>query len=289
MESADIKVSLLMRNKVGKELAKLKKTLRKTLVNDAMVYPGLSACDEFDAGPRTLCALGMSPPAKLAVSLDIGLASKLFPFTKTSNIVKQLPYVRAALVAFGQTDANMISAALATVRAETEGFVPIAELPSHINMLPGQAASSAYKYRRDNQNSGDGVRYRGHGYVQLTGCDDYQKLGDVLGIRLVENPDCVCALEVAACLLSAGLDVNREKLSKFLDKDGVKTARKVVNRVSYGHHEEKIFTRCGNRLPKKTKSASHEGFDNHVEIISKTLERITGAALELPVDDLVGF
>jgi hypothetical protein len=38
-----------------------------------------------------------------------------------------------------------------------------------------------------------------------------------------------------------------------------------------------------------TESASHGGFDNNVEIISKTLERITGAALELPVDDLVGF
>jgi hypothetical protein len=35
--------------------------------------------------------------------------------------------------------------------------------------------------------------------------------------------------------------------------------------------------------------ASHGGFDNDVEIIGKTLERITGAKLVLPVDDLVGF
>lgn len=55
------------------------------------------------------------------------------------------------------------------------------------------------------------------------------------------------------------------------------------------HHEEKIVTRRGNGLPEKTESVSHGGFDNNVEIISKTLERITGAALELPVDDLVGF
>jgi hypothetical protein len=38
-----------------------------------------------------------------------------------------------------------------------------------------------------------------------------------------------------------------------------------------------------------TENASHGGFDNNVEIITKTLERITGAALELPIDDLVGF
>jgi hypothetical protein len=47
------------------------------------------------------------------------------------------------------------------------------------------------------------------------------------------------------------------------------------------HNEGKILTRRGN--------ASHGGFDNNVEIIGKTLERITGAPLTLPVDDLVGF
>ena len=255
MESADIKVILLMRGNVGKEVAEVKKALRKTLGKDALAYPGLSADDEFDAdtetalrawqsrvglvadgiaGPRTLCALGMSPPAELAVSMELGLVSKLFPFTKTSNIAKHLPYVSAALAAFGLTDANMISVALATIRAETEGFVPIAELPSHFNTLPGQAAFSAYEYKLGNQNSGDGARYRGRGYVQLTGRENYQKFGDVLDIPLVENPDSACAPEVAACLLAACLDANREKLAKSLDKDDLKAARKVVNGGSYG-------------------------------------------------------
>jgi hypothetical protein len=39
----------------------------------------------------------------------------------------------------------------------------------------------------------------------------------------------------------------------------------------------------------QTISASHGSFDNNVEVISATLERITGAALPLPVDDLRGF
>ena len=57
------------------------------------------------------------------------------------------------------------------------------------------------------------------------------------------------------------------------------------------HHEDKILTRRGNGSdkPDKIVSASHGGFDNNVEIIGKTLERITGAPLALPVDDLVGF
>ena len=57
------------------------------------------------------------------------------------------------------------------------------------------------------------------------------------------------------------------------------------------HDEEKILIRRGNGadLQEKTESASHGGFDNNVEVVSKTLERITGAKLDLPVDDLVGF
>jgi hypothetical protein len=57
------------------------------------------------------------------------------------------------------------------------------------------------------------------------------------------------------------------------------------------HTNREIVTRLGNGndVDKKTKTASHGGFDNDVNVISKTLERITGGKLALPVDDLVGF
>ncbi len=255
MENAKIKMLLLMRGNVGMEVAELKKALRKTLGDGAAAYPGLDATDEFNidtetalrawqssvglvadgiAGPRTLSALGISPPAELAVSVDVAVVSKLFPFTRTSNIARNLPYVTAALAAFGLTDANMISVALGTIRAETEGFVPIAELPSHFNTLPGQAAFSAYEGRLGNKNPGDGGRYRGRGFVQLTGRDNYEKYGKMLDIPLADNPDSACAPEVAACLLAAFLDNHREKLSKALDKGNLKAARKVVNGGSHG-------------------------------------------------------
>ncbi|HEX5336905.1 MAG TPA: peptidoglycan-binding protein [Gallionella sp.] len=246
---------LLMQGNSGKEVAGLKKALCKALGEGAEAYPGLSAGDKFDvvtetalrawqagvglvadgiAGPRTLSALGISPPAKLAVSVDTAAVSKLFPYTRTSSIAKNLPYVTAALAAFGLTDINMICAALGTIRAETEGFVPIAELPSHFNTLPGQAAFSAYEYKLGNMEPGDGARFRGRGYVQLTGRDNYKKFGAVLDISLENNPDSACAPEVAACLLAAYLDANREKLNKALDKGDLKAARKVVNGGSYG-------------------------------------------------------
>ncbi|MDD5384797.1 MAG: C1 family peptidase [Gallionella sp.] len=232
MESSKIKMLLLMRGNAGKEVTELKKALRKALGDGAAAYAGLAAGNEFDADTET--ALGITPAPRLDVSVDTAMASKLFPYTKTSNIARNLPYVTAALAAFGLTDANMVSVALGTIRAETEGFVPIAELPSHFNTLPGQAAFSAYEYKLGNKNPGDGARYRGRGYVQLTGRENYEKFGKVLDISLADNPDSACAPEVAACLLAAYLDANRDRLTKALAKDDLKAARKVVNGGSHG-------------------------------------------------------
>lgn len=255
MASAKINRLLLMRGNISKEVGELKKALRKALGQDATAYPGLAAGDEFNAdtetalrawqssvglvadgigGPRTLSALGISPAPELAVNVGTAVVGKLFPFTRTSNIARNLPYVSAALAAFGLSDVNMIAVALGTIRAETEGFVPIAELPSHFNTLPGQATFSAYEGRLGNTNPGDGGRYRGRGFVQLTGRENYEKYGKLLDIALADNPDSACAPEVAACLLAAFLDANREKLAKALSKNDLKAARKVINGGSHG-------------------------------------------------------
>src|SRR5574340_120105 len=247
---------LLILGNARKEVAELKKALRKALgAGVAAYYTTLFRSDEFNtdtetalrawqsgvglvadgiAGPRLFSALGMRSAPELGVAVDTALVGKLFPYTKTSNIAKNLPYVTAALAAFGLTDANMVGVALGTIRAETEGFVPIAELPSHFNTLPGQAAFSAYEYRLGNKNPGDGARYRGRGYVQLTGRENYEKYGKVLGVSLADNPDCACAPEVAACLLAAYLDANKDRLVKALAKNDLKAGRKVVNGGSHG-------------------------------------------------------
>ncbi len=264
MDSAKTKNLLLMRGNAGKKVAELKQALRKALGDNAAAYKGLAGGDKFDAdtetalrawqlgvglvadgiaGPRTLAVLGVSPAPTFAVRVDAALVGKLFPYTRTSSIARNLPYVCAALAAFDLTDAEMVAVALGTIRAETEGFVPIAELPSHFNTLPGQAAFSAYENKLGNKRAGDGARYRGRGFVQLTGRGNYEKYGKVLDIALADNPDCACAPEVAACLLAAYLDANKPALSKALAKGDLKAARKVVNGGSHGFDRfEAAFT-----------------------------------------------
>ena len=54
---------------------------------------------------------------------------------------------------------------------------------------PVQLANKVYGGRMGNTELNDGYKYRGRGFVQLTGKDNYDRVGNALGIDLVGNPD----------------------------------------------------------------------------------------------------
>ena len=68
---------------------------------------------------------------------------------------------------------------------------------------PEKLANTVYSGRMGNgpPASGDGWRYRGRGYIQITGHDAYDNVGRLAGLGLVDEPD--LAAQPANALLTA--------------------------------------------------------------------------------------
>lgn len=86
------------------------------------------------------------------------------------------------------------------------------------------ASGEAYEGRRGlgNTEPGDGPRYRGRGYVQLTGRSNYTAWSRRLGMDLVGNPSLAERPEVAARILVGGMcggTFTRHRLDRYVNDD----------------------------------------------------------------------
>lgn len=193
------------------------------------------------AGPQTLGALAIDFTSEdkrpdATAKFTVGVVSDMFPSTPIGNIKKHLPSVLSALRKLDLGDQEMVLMALATIRAETEGFVPIDEFKSRFNTPPAGPPYSLYDNRRDLGNKGptDGADFKGRGFIQLTGRANYERIGSQIGENLIANPNLANDPEIAATILATFLK-NKERLIRgdLLIND-LKTARKRVNGGSHG-------------------------------------------------------
>jgi peptidoglycan L-alanyl-D-glutamate endopeptidase CwlK len=186
-------------------------------------------------GFRTATALKLSPgtvkaPAMPAIGVEI--VARMFPLTPVPPIRKNLPLVLNALNAASLTSPSIVLAALATIRAETEGFEPLDEGISRYNTSPGGHPFDLYDSRHDLGNEGppDGARFRGRGFVQLTGRANYAKFGPKVGLPgLAETPEQANDPSVAAYLLAAFLSAEELPIKRALLEGRLATARSLVN------------------------------------------------------------
>ncbi len=179
--------------------------------------------------------------------------------TPRHNIQTHLPVVLAALGDAGLDDADMALMALGTIRAETEGFEPINEKPSVYNTsgygTPAQGHPfDLYDFRSDlgNRGVGDGDRFKGRGFIQLTGRDNYQNLGRQMGLgtRLEDNPHLANDPKIAAQILSVFIKNKRTEAKYAIFADDLTTARKLVNGGSHGLDRFTAAFTIGRRLYK---------------------------------------
>ena len=102
-----------------------------------------------------------------------------------------------------------VAYALATAFHETAGTMqPIKELGGHdylTRLYDVNGRDPARAKSHGNVNPGDGVRFCGRGFVQLTWRDNYARAGRELGVDLVGNPDLAMRPDIAARILEAGM------------------------------------------------------------------------------------
>ena len=110
------------------------------------------------------------------------------------NVAVSWPALLAALTQEGIASRLVQAGVIATTATEVPRFYPI----------PEYASGTAYEGRADmgNTHPGDGVRYKGRGFIQLTGRSNYIAYGHALGLDLEGNPDLALQPIVAARIMA---------------------------------------------------------------------------------------
>ena len=99
---------------------------------------------------------------------------------------------------------------------------------------PQKIANKVYANRMANgsEASGDGYKFRGRGYIQLTGRDNYTQFGKAIGEDIASNPDVVSS---KYALLSAAWFWSKNGLNKLADAGASDTAvTSITKRVNGG-------------------------------------------------------
>ncbi len=153
---------------------------------------------------------------------------------------------------YGISDATMIAHFMAQVSHESGSFKMVYEnlnysisgllkiFPKYFNDAkvaaqyarnPKKIANKVYANRMGNgdENSGDGYKFRGRGYLQVTGKDAYSKFSKFIGEDCVNNPDLIA---VKYPIHSAFWFFNERKIwdrCKKSDHESVVAVTKLVN------------------------------------------------------------
>lgn len=205
------------------------------------------------AGPATLSKLGISAaPAAAPVTIP----SSAFKLDKLKGhipdaVIAQIPDTAAK---FNITNVLRLAHFLAQCGHESGGFKAVSEnlnysadglkkifpkyFPGNLNesyaRQPEKIANRVYSSRMGNGNesTGEGFKFRGRGYIQLTGKSNYSAFDKMVEDDILANPDLVATKYP---LMSAAFFFNSNNLWSICDKgadDATVTA--VTKRVNGG-------------------------------------------------------
>jgi putative chitinase len=185
--------------------------------------------------------------------MTLGAATKFFAVARAGLLGPTLDdgEVRgcnAIVAAFEGHPVGDVAYALATAYLETAHTMqPVKEA----NWLSEKAANRYFFRQYDieglrpakarelgNIHPGDGVKFPGRGYPQVTGRNNYQKAQDIFGVPFVEQPELMMVSENAAKVMEHFMEhglFTGKKLADYIPRTGTATraqfvpARRIIN------------------------------------------------------------
>lgn len=151
-----------------------------------------------------------------------------------SNIQKFLPLFNALLPKYQVNTGLRIAHFLAQVGHESASFTYTEEIDS----------GKAYEGRVDlgNTKTGDGVRFKGRGLIQLTGRNNYSHYGKYANLGLLTKPNEKIISNTPLYALDVSLWFwSQRRLNRFADKDDIRTITQRVNGGLNGFSDRKLY------------------------------------------------
>lgn len=244
----------------GKFDSKTKEALKNFQSQSGLVSDGI-------LGPKTYAVLFGKSPSRSVTSNSFSFDQKIkheYTGEKAKNIqilVEEMekagiknPYSQIAILSVIGKESNFIpksekmnysAGRLAEVWrkfSKTGSTAPKGQGNSYKNELADQYANNPEKlanyvyggkYGNGPESSGDGWKYRGRGFNQITFKDSYRKYGNLLGLDLVGNPDLLNDPTVAARAAIAFL-LERFK-SKGLDPNSFKSQEPAITAFAHAN------------------------------------------------------
>lgn len=140
-------------------------------------------------------------------------------YASNAKIEKYTPLLNKYMHEYNISGRLREAAFLATIIHESGSFRYSSEI----------ASGSAYEGRVDlgNVNSGDGMKYKGRGLIQITGRKNYTQISKAFNVDFVGNPELLEQPEWAAN--SACWWWNDRGLNKYADKEDFERITRIVN------------------------------------------------------------
>lgn len=161
------------------------------------------------------------------MNITLEQLNEIFPYAaKAGRNEKNLKALNDIFDAYEINTVNRIAGFLSQIGKETVEFLYTHELGT-VAYLSKYEPGTKIGASLGNTEKGDSVRYKGRGWIMVTGRYNTQKCSDALGVDFISHPEKLEEPEYAA--KSAAWYWKEHNINQACDEDDVKKITKLVN------------------------------------------------------------